>query len=225
MLAPYVNRANRADWDDYLPLIMIGYNSHPHTNTGMSPYLMTLAREANLPIDLMVDTGLREYLSPCSSCYVQWLREAFYDIENRMRGLHHKAASRQKQMYDSTRPRRLRFKRADWVLRLHEPSKKAKLQLPQKGPYQVLKRIDQNHYLIKESKDKDAFQEHIDRLEPYYAAETEQLESLIDDDKIYPIPMTKRIRYRADVGRTNTANGRLFTIGNGRYGDSKSFHR
>jgi transposase InsO family protein len=85
MLIPYVNK-HQNDWDDYLSQVVIAYNSRPHKSTGISPYLLTLARESNLPIDLQMDTGAREQVPDCRTCYCQWLKRSFYDAHAIGRG-------------------------------------------------------------------------------------------------------------------------------------------
>jgi hypothetical protein len=99
-----------------------------------------------------------------------------YDIHNRMREDYHVSAERQKQQYDYSRPRQLRFKRGDFVLRLHMPSKLGKMRMPFKGPYCIVRKENDTHYVIQESEDQTPFQEHIDRLTTYYKQPGEILE-------------------------------------------------
>ena len=42
-------------WIGYLPALVLAYNSKVHASTGVSPYLATFGREANLPVDLILE--------------------------------------------------------------------------------------------------------------------------------------------------------------------------
>ena len=42
-------------WLGFLPAITLAYNTKKHATTGVSPYLATFGREANLPVDLVID--------------------------------------------------------------------------------------------------------------------------------------------------------------------------
>jgi transposase InsO family protein len=109
MLVPYVNK-DQNDWDDYLSQVVIAYNSRPHKSTGMSPYLLTLAHESNLPIDLQMDTGAREKVPDCKTCYCEWLKRSFYEAHAIARVDNEAASNRHKRRYDN-RIRSLQFKR------------------------------------------------------------------------------------------------------------------
>ena len=53
---------NHKNWDDCLPIVMTAYHSSIHESTGESPVEMMLGRDIQMPIDLMLGTGIEEYL-------------------------------------------------------------------------------------------------------------------------------------------------------------------
>ena len=53
-LRTVLDREDKA-WIGYLPALVLAYNSKVHSATGVSPYLATFGREANLPVDLVLE--------------------------------------------------------------------------------------------------------------------------------------------------------------------------
>ena len=66
-MSSYVTQ-NQKDWDVYLPLLVLAYNSSLHDTTKCTPSKMMLGRELRLPIDLAL--GIPEKrMSQCESDY------------------------------------------------------------------------------------------------------------------------------------------------------------
>ena len=56
-----------AEWDLYLPWVLVAYNSAVHTATGYSPYYLQFGRSIRLPVDLTADrsqNALKTHNSP-----------------------------------------------------------------------------------------------------------------------------------------------------------------
>jgi hypothetical protein len=53
MISMYVN-TNQTDWDKYLSLLTMAYRSTPQESTNLTPNMLMLGKEINLPIDLIV---------------------------------------------------------------------------------------------------------------------------------------------------------------------------
>jgi transposase InsO family protein len=53
MLRQYVNEL-QSDWDQYLPLCSIAYNSTVHSSTGFTPNQLMFGRELHLPLELIL---------------------------------------------------------------------------------------------------------------------------------------------------------------------------
>ena len=63
MLTNYCND-NKTDWDNFLPLIQLAYNSAVHTTTQYTPFELQYGRSPRLPLDLMSNSDqLDLYLS------------------------------------------------------------------------------------------------------------------------------------------------------------------
>ena len=52
MLKQYVNQV-QDDWDGYLPLCALAYNSSRHSSTTYTPNFLRLGRDLKLPLELV----------------------------------------------------------------------------------------------------------------------------------------------------------------------------
>ena len=59
MLSKYLDD-NHNEWDEHLPLLMLGYRSQVHKSLGFSPFFLMFGHEPRLPIDVEID-------APCSA--------------------------------------------------------------------------------------------------------------------------------------------------------------
>ena len=53
MISAYVDE-NQKDWDRYLPLLTLAFNSTVHASTGFTPYKLMFSRDCILPIQLQI---------------------------------------------------------------------------------------------------------------------------------------------------------------------------
>ena len=53
MLAKFVSH-NPEEWDQYLPLVSLAYNTSVHESTKFTPCTVMFGREFNLPVDLLM---------------------------------------------------------------------------------------------------------------------------------------------------------------------------
>ena len=60
-------------------------------------------------------------------------------------------------------------------MRHYVKMKQHKLQIPYRGPYLVLKRVDPTHYLIQQSQNSEKINVHVDQIGKYYPAKDETL--------------------------------------------------
>lgn len=159
-------------WDEYLPQVMMAYRASINSTTHQSPNKMVFGRDIVLPLEAVI--GRPRSTSPgdepCDTdLYIS-------ELQNRLETAHEIARKHlkintdyQKRHYDlRAKKRSLNPGQAVW---LADPHRKVgvctKLSCKWKGPFLVVKKIDDITYLIKKSEKQRATVFHIDRLEPY----------------------------------------------------------
>jgi hypothetical protein len=166
MITAYASDHQR-DWDRYLPMLTMAYRSTPQESTGLSPNLLMLGREINLPVDVMLgqppsnqEVDEQEYAAE--------LRGRLEDAYAQARANLGQAAERQKQYYDVTTSG-TRYKPGDLVWILSKDRRKGvcpKLQKKWKGPALVEDCFNDVTYRLRVTQDQRKVI-HFDMLKPY----------------------------------------------------------
>lgn len=171
MLTKYVS-ADRNDWDEKLPFLMMAYRSSIHESTGYTPSRMMLGREAELPIDLLFGPppASRE-LEPTSN-FVANLKETLTKVHTNARSKLLKASEKQKRGYDHRLNQSL-FNAGDlvWLQTKSNLTHTPKLQFGWEGPYTVLLRVTDLVYKIQKSGKAKPRIVHHNVLKPYIGGE------------------------------------------------------
>ena len=138
-VALFVNPSSN-DWDLQVPLVMLSLRVAPHVTNGVSPAMMLLGRELNLPPSLArgqptsaQDIGDRLH-------YPVWLRDQLHALHEDVRERALAASLRHKERYD-VRAKRPTFAAGDLVWFYNpcrRPGQPPKLQSWWTGPYRVM---------------------------------------------------------------------------------------
>ena len=162
LLAAHVNDYHN-DWDEHLQRCLLAYRSSVHSSTRETPAMLMFGRELQLPVDLMFASPIQ----PASTVkeYVPKLMLSLKTAYDHARAAGITAQKRQKAVYDKkvTKPS---FAAGDQVF-LHVPVVKPgttpKFHRPYKGPYSVIKVIDD---VVVQIMDKSGQLQtvHVDRL-------------------------------------------------------------
>ena len=141
---------HQTDWDQHIPFLMMAYRSAVHEATNCSPAKVLFGRDLRLPIDLLLGRPEEE----CPESVKQYTR----DLCQRLERIHcftrehlKLSSDRMKQRYDLLQEGQpLGVGDAVW---LHDPQRRKglshKLQRPWKGPYLVIKKINDLIYRIR----------------------------------------------------------------------------
>ena len=147
-LSKYVEDHQR-DWDKHIPFLLMAYRTSVHEATGHSPSQLMLGRHLRLPIDLLLERPEGE--SPqLSTAYAERLLENLEDVHRFARKHLQQASDKMKERYDSSSQGRT-LERGDAVWLFNPQRKKGvtpKLMRNWKGPYTVVKRINDVVYRI-----------------------------------------------------------------------------
>ena len=156
-------------WDVFLPQLMMAYRSSVHASTGQTPNRMTLGRDITLPVHLVVGQPAGDEKYEDTATYVDTLQQKLEEVHKLARKQLNKSSYHQKRNYDlRARKRPIPIGQPVWV---HQPTRKVgicpMMTSPWKGPYLVIKRLDDVTYKIKKSKTSPGLVTHIDRLATY----------------------------------------------------------
>ena len=75
MLSIFVNE-NSSDWDDYIPLLLMAYTCSQQQSIQCPQTLLTLGREATLPLEMTGGMPRGEGRMECPSQYVEWVKNS-----------------------------------------------------------------------------------------------------------------------------------------------------
>ena len=171
MLAMFVN-AERTNWDDLLPYLMLAYNTSVQCSTGFTPYRLVFGEECNLPADLVFKDHRPDRPPSDIGDYAEWVRTALEIAYDTVRERLPQAAARQKKYYDQRVVGR-KFPIGMWVLRYWPPAAQNKLGLPWKGPFKVVRAPSGWTVGIQESATSRILYIHIEQLKQCAAPEPE----------------------------------------------------
>ena len=159
---------DQTNWSFKLPYVLMAYRSFVHESTGFTPHYLVFGHEISLPLDLM-------YQPPPGTTPVdvnEWVsqkEEAFRQAYELVRRNATTQQRRRNNLYNK-RVHGPTYKEGEYVL-LHYlvvPVRESpKLSSLWRGPYQVLKCLNDVNYKIKELTTGDVQVVHYDRMQRY----------------------------------------------------------
>ena len=168
MLAKCIDE-DQTNWSVKLPYVMMAYRSSVHESTGFTPQYLDFGHEISLPLDLM-------YRPPPGTIPVDvhdWVsqkEEAFRQAYELVRRNATTQQRRRNNLYNK-RVHGPTYKEGEHVL-LHypvvQPGKSPKLSSPWRGPYEILKCLNDVNYKIKEMTTGKVQVVHYDRMKRYH---------------------------------------------------------
>ena len=168
MLTMYCEK-NQSEWDIYLPQVMMAYRSSRQASTLQTPYKMLFGRELVMPLQAVTPRPASDDAPIDVSSYLENLKQNLAEIHSNVRDTLKKSSLHQKRNYDlHAKKRALPVGQLVWA---HEPVRRvgicSKLTSPWKGPYVVVRRLDDLHYLVKKSRIQGPKVYHVDKLQVY----------------------------------------------------------
>ena len=96
-------KGREREWDRNLGALVGAYHATPHESTGMTMNLHMLGRETQLPIEVILDSGVTSTLDPVTLCgkYVDGLRDQMQRVHDVARKYLRRNAVRMKESYEA----------------------------------------------------------------------------------------------------------------------------
>ena len=147
---------HRRDWTDFVPKVVLAYNTSVHESTGFTPYRLMFGREAILPLDavLKLETSPPQGGGQSYPDYVVQQKKQLEETERLARENLKRAQKTQKAYYD-TKCHGQRFHVGDRVwYRNRTRSRRKKFLKPWCGPWKVVTALSDVTYRIEEERRK-----------------------------------------------------------------------
>ncbi|MCG7866651.1 MAG: DDE-type integrase/transposase/recombinase [Candidatus Thiodiazotropha taylori] len=161
-------------WDQYLPQLMMAYRASVHAATKKTPNLLMLGREITLPLEVVTGHpescgGSQDQVHVDEDEYLEGLRSNMVKVHDVARRNLKIQSTYQKRHYD-LKAKKQSFEPGQPVW-LYHPTRRvgvcSKLTSKWKGPYVIIRKLDDITYLVKNSPKQKAKVYHVDRLLPY----------------------------------------------------------
>lgn len=170
-LRNYIINNNQSRWYYYLPYITLSYNATPHSGTKYSPFYLMHGFEPRFPIDNKIIPDNIPYNLKQSLIQLN-------NIRNTIPQINIKAQNNQKKYHDKSH-KLIKYKTGDSVLikfPFKERGKSPKLAPKYRGPFTIIKKINDLNYKIKLILDDKETEDviHVRRLKPYYQKKNER---------------------------------------------------
>ena len=168
MLAKVVNE-HQTDWSHQLPYVLMAYRASVHESTGYTPHFMVFGTETALPLDLMYPPPQQERPKSIPE-FVSERQHKFrkaYEVARR----HSNAQQLRRNRLYNQKIHGPVYDTGEYVL-LHYPVVKVghspKLTNPWRGPYRIIKRLNDVNFQIEEISTQKRQVVHYDRLKRYH---------------------------------------------------------
>jgi len=157
--------SNQRDWCRLLPFVTQAYNSATHSSSTFGPYYLMYLRQPRVPLKLLIEKPTPAAVQSTDE-YIQQtedrMRQAYTIVQESLKA----NFDRSKKRYDD-RVKSAQFKVGDlvyyYVPRKHV-GKNRKWTLDNRGPFTVIRKINDVNYVIQKSPTANCLIVHIDRL-------------------------------------------------------------
>lgn len=154
-------------WEFLLPSVQFALNSMRSRATGQTPFEILHGFAPRLPIHAAL--GLI-FTTDEPAALARRLAAQFGEIVRRVRQADDQAFAQQRRLFLAHRRHPpWNFEPGEFVLRLEEPV--SKLGTAWRGPYQVVSRVNEATYVVRDLGDRSDHRVHVDQLQAYYPGE------------------------------------------------------
>ena len=168
MIQAYLKGQQR-EWDRHLGCLAAAYQATPHEATGLTPNLLMLGREVQLPMEVVFGSGTPEGNITSYGEYVDQLREQMHHAHDVARKHLEVTAVRQKERYDG-KANPFDYAPGDYVWLANEKrtiGECPKLNYPFEGPFLVVGKLSNLDYAIQSRPSQPPRIVNHNKLKPY----------------------------------------------------------
>ena len=160
---------DQSNWSSLLPFVLLAYRSSVHESTGFTPNFLVFGHELTLPNYLMYK-GPQSTLALPPNNFVLQKQALFHKAFELVRHSTNAQQLRRNAIYNK-KVHGPSYNENDYIL-LHYPvttkGNSPKLSSPWRGPYSILKCINDANYKIEELSTQKQLVVHYDRIKPYF---------------------------------------------------------
>ena len=167
MFAKVIDRHQR-NWCELTPYVTYAYNTASHSSSTFSPFYLMFLRHPRMPIELQLNKPSAAAVET-EDQYVTLASERMRSAYDIVRSHLHAAFEKAKARYDS-RVKAAKFEEGQFVWHYVPRSRKGlvrKWECNNRGPFRIVKRLNDVNYIIQKSPRGQRLIVHIDRLSPY----------------------------------------------------------
>ena len=156
-------------WAQLLPHIAFAYNTTPVSKIGFTPFELVFGRPPTLPVDLLVSNPA--LFEDDQYRFNLFLTKRLRDMYDLVRKNQTDRNAKMKARYDASH-RPISYQVGDYAL-LYRPADEdesiTKLHTPFKGPYEVIKKLDEQLYELQDITDEEVVvRAHVQNMRPYF---------------------------------------------------------
>jgi transposase InsO family protein len=182
MLAMWVNEM-QTDWDVLLPYALFAYNVSIHRILQETPFYLSFARDARLPIDYIVTSTINDGGNASANEYAVTLVQKLKDVHTRVIDILNNINRDRNELLKQTAVSDIVV--GDYV-RMYQPTtekgKSSKLTRRWRGPYKVVEIRGKTTYVIERNSKKVVV--HVNRLKKAHIEEEDNIDTFTDQLKL-----------------------------------------
>ena len=138
-----------SDWDRYIPALLFSYREVAQASLGFSPFELVYGRSVRGPMSVLRDIWSDEDINEQTKTTYQYVLELRERLESTCKLAHDELRKAQENQHKwfNKKARAKHLKEGDQVLLLL-PTKLNKLEMQWQGPFDIIKKVRENDYVI-----------------------------------------------------------------------------
>ena len=138
-----------SDWDRYIPALLFSYREVAQASLGFSPFELVYGRSVRGPMSVLRDIWADEDINEQTKTTYQYVLELRERLESTCKLAHDELRKAQENQHKwfNKKARAKHLKEGDQVLLLL-PTKLNKLEMQWQGPFDIIKKVRENDYVI-----------------------------------------------------------------------------